>query len=50
MNGSTHTLRDAMRFDVRIDLGSILVYDAHQGLTSDQSECMIIACESREDG
>ena len=32
--------------DVRIDLNSILAYVVHQVLTSDQSYCMIIACES----
>ena len=47
MNGSTCTLCGATRCDTRIDLSSILVYVArHQVLVTDQSDCMIIACES----
>ena len=46
MNGSTSTLHDATRFDARIDCSSILVYVARQVLVSDQSDCMIITCES----
>ena len=35
-----------MRFDARLDLGSILAYVMCQVLVLNQSYCMIIACES----
>ena len=35
-----------MCFDARTDLGSIVAYDARQGLVSDQSYSVIITCES----
>ena len=46
VNWSTFTLRDTMCFDTRIDLGSILAYGSCQRLMLNQSDCMIIGCES----
>ena len=46
MNWSTRALHDTPHFEARIDRSSILAYVVHQVLVSDQSDCMIITCES----